>query len=88
MIVLLIILFTYAISAYVNFKWVQEAHYHPNGKYRTFHPDKSDIFFTFAPIFNTSIIFFQIWESPYYKKSIKREVTIFKPKNYDRERKS
>ena len=73
MAVLLIILFTYAISAYVNFKWVQKAHYHSNGKYRTIYPDKNDIFLTFAPIFNTFAMIFQIWESPYNKKSIKKK---------------
>ena len=88
MVVLLIILFTYAISAYVNFKWVQKAHYHPNGKYNIISPTEIDFFFVFFPIVNTIIMIFQIFESPYKKEYKEREVTIFKPKNYDRDRKS
>jgi hypothetical protein len=88
MVVLLIILFTYAISAYVNFKWTQKAHYHPNGRFNGIFPDKSDLWFTFMPFVNTVVMIFQIFESPYEKKSKEEEITIFKPKNYDRDRKS
>lgn len=88
MVILLIILFTYAISAYVNFKWVQKAYYHPNGKYKRLYPDKDDFYFTFIPFLNTVIMFIQLTESPYNESYSKRKVTIFKPKNYDRDRKS
>lgn len=88
MVVLLIILFTYPISAYVNFKWVQKAHYHPNGKYNIISPTEADFFFVFFPIVNTITMVIQFTETPYKEEYKEKEITFFKPKNYDRNRKS
>lgn len=73
-----LVLVVYLLSVYTTYKYIQYAHYHPQGKWSNIKPDSSAIFLTFFPIVNTifSLIFLTNgWKDDKHKK--KKE--FFKP---------
>lgn len=80
---IIILLVVYLLSCYADYKWIQKAYYHPNGRWNHIKPTKVDVFYTFCPILNTTLVLVNIFHSP-YEQSIKpeKEIEFFKPKNY------
>ena len=80
---LIILLIIYLISVYMVYKWIQKAHYDPNGKWLYCKPNNEDLFFTFCPFLNTIVMIINFFDSPIKRKiKVKKEITFFKPKNY------
>ena len=80
---IIILLIVYLLSCYYNYKWIQKAHYHPDGRWLNSKPNFMDLFFTFWPFVNTILTLSNLFDSP-YKQTVKskKEITFFKPKNY------
>jgi len=80
----LILLTIYLLSVYINYKWMQKAYFHKNGKWKNTIPTQVDIYLVFCPILNTFIAIENLLvNSPYSNKKINK-TNFFKPKNYDK----
>lgn len=82
----LIILTIYLLSVYINYKWMQKAYYHENGRWKNIEPNNIDLFFVFFPIMNTILATSNLFDSPYRKNyhNTTNKINFFKPKNYDK----
>ncbi len=80
----IIILFVvYTLSCYGAFKFVQNTHYHPQGRWNTMEPELSDVLYVVTPVVNSyySVIYLSGgWK--YKERQIKprKETKIFRPK--------
>jgi hypothetical protein len=79
MIILTTAVLVYIASIYGCYKYIQKSHYHEDGQYNIIEPDSVDIFMMLFPLVNS-------WFSIEYmlglwRRSEKRAVNFFKPKN-------
>lgn len=82
MTVLIISILTYVISFIVNYKWIQTAYYHPNGRWNNISPELYDVIMVVTPFINLLFLIFITFDSPYRLKSKKNiSINFFKPKN-------
>ena len=65
MILIIIVVLIYIISARGTFLFLQNAHFHPKGKWLNVKPKDSDTFMVFFPFVNTILAFgyvFRLWK--------------------------
>ncbi len=79
-IIMIINIIIYIFSTIASYKFIQKAHYHPDGRWTSTHPSKSDRITIFLPVINI-LIAIDYLTGGWKREGVKNKTEFFKQKN-------